>query len=222
MRFVVVRHGETDWNLNGRMQGHAPVPLNETGREQADRVGRYLAREYEFDRVVSSDLLRTRETTARIREHVGEVPVEFDPAWRERDLGVYQGLSYPDMHERFPEFGLGEAAVRAAEEVPENGESLLQVRGRVVSAWESLVESSADGETTLVVTHGGPIYLLLGHAKSMDIDDALLEHSQSNCGVNEFHHDGRIRLVRENVTEWDDGEAIDGAFGSADGRAAGE
>lgn len=218
MQVVVVRHGETDWNRDGRMQGHAPVPLNETGREQADRVGRYLAKEYAFDRIVSSELLRTRETTARIREHVGEeVPVEFDPAWRERDLGVYQGLSYPDVHERFPEFGLGEAAVRAASEVPESGESLLQVRGRVVDAWESLVENRNEDERVLVVTHGGPIYMMLGHVKSMEIDEALLSHSQANCGVNEFRANGEgTELVRENVTAWDDGGVLDGSFGSAE------
>lgn len=220
MRVVVVRHGETDWNLNGRMQGHAPVPLNETGRAQADRVGRYLAREYAFDRVVSSDLLRTRQTAEHVLEHVGDVPVSFDSAWRERDLGVYQGLSYGDIHERFPEFALGEAAVEAASETPEGGESLLDVRSRVVDGWNAVL--GGDEETVLVVTHGGPIYMLLGHVKDLDVKAALLDHSQSNCGVNEFHHDGTTRLVRENVTEWDDGSAIDGAFGSADGRAAEE
>jgi probable phosphoglycerate mutase len=219
MRVVVVRHGETDWNLNGRMQGHAPVPLNETGRGQADRVGRYLAREYAFDRVVASDLLRTRQTAEHVREHV-DAPVEFDSAWRERDLGVYQGLSYGDIHERFPEFALGEAAVRAASEVPEGGESILQMRDRVVEGWRELL--GGGDETVLVVTHGGPIYLLLGHVKELDVETALLEHSQSNCGVNEFHHDGTTRLVRENVTEWDGGEALDGAFGNGDGRAAEE
>jgi probable phosphoglycerate mutase len=219
MRVVVVRHGETDWNLNGRMQGHAPVPLNETGRRQADRVGRYLAREYAFDRVVSSDLLRTRQTAEAIREYV-DAPVTFDRAWRERDLGVYQGLSYGDIHERFPEFALGEAAMEAAAETPESGESLLDVRERVLDGWNAVL--GGDEETVLVVTHGGPIYLLLGHVKDLDVKAALLEHSQSNCGVNEFHHDRTTRLVRENVTEWDDGGAIEGAFGRADGRATGE
>ena len=63
MRIVVLRHGETAWNDEGRMQGWAPVPLNETGREQATAAGRHLADEYEFDAVYASDLERTRETT---------------------------------------------------------------------------------------------------------------------------------------------------------------
>jgi probable phosphoglycerate mutase len=190
------------------MQGHAPVPLNETGRSQADRVGRYLAAEYDIDAVASSDLLRTRETAEHILHYLDDVPTGFDRVWRERDLGVYQGLSHGDIHERFPEFALGEASVKAADQVPESGESLLELRDRVLTGWETLL-GRADG-TVLVVTHGGPIYMLLGHVKELDVQTALLEHSQSNCGVNEFQYDGhKTRLCRENVTEWADDGATD-------------
>ncbi len=209
-RVLVVRHGETDWNLHGRMQGWAPVPLNGTGREQADAVGRYLAREYDIDRVVSSDLHRTRETTERVTAHV-DAPVAYDRAWRERHIGVYQGLEYEDVVERFPEFAIGETGFEAADQVPESGESLLDVRDRVVEAWGTLLDggagSIADDElgTTLLVTHGGPINLLLGHLKGMDARPSLREHSQSNCAVNELRVDGGgVEVVSENVTEWED------------------
>jgi len=210
-RVLVVRHGETDWNLHGRMQGWAPVPLNGTGREQADAVGRYLAREYDVDRVVSSDLHRTRETTERVTAHV-DAPVAYDRAWRERHIGVYQGLEYEDVVERFPEFAIGETGFEAADRVPESGESLLDVRERVVEAWGVLLDDEAgasgdDGEweTTLLVTHGGPINLLLGHLKGMDARTSLREHSQSNCAVNELRvDDDGVEVVRENVTEWED------------------
>jgi probable phosphoglycerate mutase len=215
MRVVALRHGETDWNRNGRMQGHAPVPLNERGREQADRVGRYLAERYEFDRMVASDLERTRETAALVAGHV-DVPITHDAAWRERGLGVYQGLTYEDVRERFPEFSLTEAALDALDHVPEGGESLVQVRDRVVEGWESLLAAGDTEETVLVVTHGGPIYVLLGHVKGMDLRTTFLEHSQANCAVNELHHDGTTRVCRENVTEWDDGASLEGAFGGGD------
>jgi probable phosphoglycerate mutase len=210
-RVVVVRHGETDWNLHGRMQGWAPVPLNDTGREQADAAGRYLAREYDVDRIVASDLERTRETTERVLAHV-DAPVAYDSGWRERHIGVYQGLDYEDVVERFPAFALGETGIDAADKVPESGESLLDVRERVVEAWRSLLDdepgagSTADDgwETALVVTHGGPIHLLLGHLKGMDVRTSLREHSQSNCAVNELHVDGDgVEVVRENATEWE-------------------
>jgi probable phosphoglycerate mutase len=197
------------------MQGHAPVPLNETGRSQADRVGRYLATEYDIDAVASSDLLRTRETAEHILGHLGDVPAQFDRVWRERDLGVYQGLSYGDIHERFPEFALGEASVEAADQVPESGESLIELRDRVLTGWETIIGRS--DQTVLVVTHGGPIYMLLGHAKELDVRTALLEHSQSNCGVNEFQHDGdETQLHRENITEWADNGTIDAGVENTD------
>ncbi|WP_276260237.1 histidine phosphatase family protein [Haloglomus litoreum] len=212
---VVVRHGQTDWNSEGRMQGWAPVPLNERGREQAVAAGEYLAGEYDVDRAVCSDLLRTRETAARLCDPLGLDPagerVEYTRAWRERDLGVYQGLTYADIYERFPEFGLGEAAVRAASETPEGGESLLALRERVLTGWADLLDAADGDETVLVVTHGGPIHLLLGHVKALDVREAFLEHSMANCGITVLEHPPEasvadtaeaVAVVDENVTEW--------------------
>jgi probable phosphoglycerate mutase len=133
--------------------------------------------------VVSSDLLRTRETTEALRERLDDPPVEFTREWRERDLGVYQGLEYEDMLERFPAFALGEAAARAAAEVPDGGESILGMRERVMAGWSSVAETAG---TTLVVTHGGPIHRVLGHAKGMDVATAVTDHEQANCAINEF------------------------------------
>lgn len=200
-RIVAVRHGETDWNQEGRMQGWAPVPLNETGREQAAAVGAWLAEEYEFDHAVSSDLLRTEQTTEILLEANGELPVSFEPAFRERDLGVYQGLSYAAVEERFPTFGLGETAYRAIDAVPEGGESFRDVRSRVVRNFESL--STVDAETVLLVTHGGPLCILLGHAKGLDLTESLVSHRPENCSVTEFHVDEEVTLRRENVCAWD-------------------
>jgi len=202
-RVVAVRHGETDWNRNGRMQGWAPTDLNATGREQASAVGEWLADTYDVDRVAASDLRRTRATADRILEALEDPPVEYAPDWRERDLGVYQGLTCADVEARFPEFGLGETAFEAAVRVPESGESLRDMADRVTAAFERLV---ATGEgTVLLVTHGGPLHVLLGHAKGMDLETALESHRQANCGVNEFAaSDGEVRVVRENVTAWRD------------------
>lgn len=213
---VVVRHGETDWNRHGRMQGWAPTPLNELGREQAPAVGEHLADRYDVDRVVASDLERTRQTARLLCEPLGIDPegerVGYDRAWRERDLGVYQGLTYEDMYERFPEFGLGEHAVRAAAQVPEGGESLLDLRDRVLDGWATLLAAAGDEETVLVVTHGGPIHFLLGHVKELDTRAAFLEHSMANCAVTVLEHPPDapatataepVEVVEENDTAWD-------------------
>lgn len=197
-RVVAVRHGETDWNRRGRMQGWAPVPLNETGREQARAAGAWLADEYEFDRVVSSDLLRTERTTELLLESIGDLPVSFDSAFRERDLGVYQGLSYADVERRFPAFGLGETAYEATEAVPEGGESFRDVETRVLRGFEELL--TADAGTVLLVTHGGPLRILLGDAEGVDLTTALSTYSPDNCSVTEFRVDDDVTVRRESVS----------------------
>lgn len=198
-RVVAVRHGETEWNRNGRMQGWAPVPLNETGREQAAAAGEWLAGEYAFDRAVSSDLLRTEETAELLLEAVGETPVAFEPAWRERDLGVYQGLTCADIEARFPTFGLGEAAYEATEATPEGGESLRDVERRVLGRFEEFTSTSG---TVLLVTHGGPLCILLGHAKGFGLTEALSTHHLDNCSVTEFRVDDGVDVVREDDSAW--------------------
>ncbi|MFC7138449.1 histidine phosphatase family protein [Halosimplex aquaticum] len=199
---VAVRHGETTWNRKQRLQGWAPAPLTDRGREQADCLGAALTERHDFDRILSSDLHRAEETVEILREHV-DAPVTFEPAWRERDVGVYQGLLFDEMFERFPEYELDAAGPEAAHKRPESGESLVDVRDRVVERWETTLAECESGETVLIVTHGGPIRLLLGHLKDLDIVETILEQSQGNCSINEFevdHETGAVRIVRENDT----------------------
>ena len=199
---VALRHGRTAWNHEGRMQGWAPVPLDERGREQATAAGAWLADEYAFDAVYASDLQRTRETAERVLEQLPNEDVHYEGAWRERDVGVYQGLTYEDVSERFPAFALGEAAADAADRRPDSGESLADMYDRTTARFEELCETHAPDDTLLVVTHGGPIYMLTGHVKGLAIREAVLEHSQDNCGATVFDHDGSTEVVAENLTGW--------------------
>jgi probable phosphoglycerate mutase len=200
---VALRHGETTWNREQRLQGCAPAPLTDLGREQADRLGAVLAEGYDIDRILSSDLSRAEETAVTLLEHV-DASVTFESAWRERDLAVHQGLSVDEMSERFPEYDLGAAGPEAANRRPESGESLADVRERVVERWETTLAESEPGETVLVVTHGGPVRLLLGHVNGLDIVETILEQSQGTCSTNEFAFDretGAVRIVRANDTD---------------------
>lgn len=200
---VAVRHGETTWNREERMQGWAPTPLTDLGREQAGQVGAAIGDEYETDRILSSDLYRTMEMAELLLEHF-DAPVTFESAWREHDIGAYQGLPKDEMFERFPEYGLWEVGPEAAYEQPESGESLAEVRERVVERWETLLTECDPVETVLIVSHGGPIRLLLGHVKNLDIAEAIMEQSQANCSINEFHYDhetGETTIIRENDTD---------------------
>ncbi|MBP1921753.1 putative phosphoglycerate mutase [Halorubrum alkaliphilum] len=192
---LFVRHGTTTWNETDRIQGWAPVGLSETGRAEAATVATHLSAARDVDAVVSSDLARTVETAERIANATG-VPVETDQRLRERDFGVYQGLSSATFFERFPKLDLLENGTDAAAYTPESGESWLTVRDRVHAAFDDLSDRP---ETTVVVTHVNPIRLVVGECRGLDVVSSLTELSAANCSVTEFT-DGEIR--RENDTEF--------------------
>jgi probable phosphoglycerate mutase len=174
--------------------------LNERGREQARTTGRQLTSDYDFDRLVSSDLRRTRETTALVRECGTYPEPTFDSGWRERDFGVFQGFTDPELFGTFPEYDTGTGR-DSVETTPPDGESFLDARERVFDAWGRLLDDAGDDETILVITHGGPIYIMLGHVKGMDLPNAIETHSQHNCGLVELEttpDSDHVELVREN------------------------
>lgn len=208
---LLCRHGQTDWNAERRLQGWAPVGLSERGREQAAALGTAIADAHDVDEVVASDLARTRETAEHVAEATG-APVRFDRGWRERGFGVYQGLPYAEVQERHPEFDLGTSSIVGLPATPEGGESLEAVRERVFDAWErlhadagSIASAGNDGaatddDTVAVVTHGGPLHLVLGRVKGLSVEASLRAGSQGNCAINEVRPNGDDEFVvrREN------------------------
>jgi probable phosphoglycerate mutase len=209
---VLVRHGETAWNRDDRVQGWAPVGLTDRGREQARELGAHLASSCAVDRVLASDLRRARETAALLHESGVTPAPTYTRHWRERDVGIYQGLSAEKLFGKHPEFSAtaGEMGVRSR---PAGGESLLDLRERVLAGWEALLDEAKPGETVVLVTHGGPIYALLGHVAGTDLPSAFLEHAQDNCALTEVRvrldpdaadGDSRATIVRKNETPWRD------------------
>jgi probable phosphoglycerate mutase len=139
---VLVRHGETDWNLERRYQGHLDPPLNAAGRAQSERLAQELAGEA-FDAIYSSDLSRALETAEIVGARLG-LPVVTDPGLREVDLGSWAGLTRAQVIERF-----GESPTH-------DGETRGEHTGRVVEAVRRIAARHPAG-TILVVTHGGSI-----------------------------------------------------------------
>src|SRR6186997_3178407 len=99
-RILLVRHGQTDWNAAGRWQGHEDIPLNATGLEQARALANHL-RARPISAVYSSDLKRAQMTGAAIAEALG-LALKTDPRWRELHLGVFQGLTTPEINAKYP------------------------------------------------------------------------------------------------------------------------
>lgn len=176
----LIRHGETDWNLAGRWQGHADVPLNDLGFAQAQLLAQRLQHEQmHFDAIYSSDLARAYQTAWEIGAAV-RVAVQLLPNLREIDVGTWSGLTYEEIK---AQFSAEMEVLRQGEDIPRGGgETLRGMRHRVVEAVEALAKHH-DGETLALVTHGGCIRMLLAHAERFEGD-----------GFKRFPHIGNTSL----------------------------
>ena len=186
MTFIsLVRHGQTDWNLAKRIQGSSDIPLNGTGRAQADATGRALAGG-RFDAVFASPLSRALDTARIIAEHLGLGEPGTLPAVAERQYGEAEGLTGAEILERWPE-GTPVPGRETREEV-------------VKRALPALVElgGAHPGQNLIVVSHGGVISSLVRHVT----DHALPGPGEviPNGSVHRFRYDdGRLTLDRFNL-----------------------
>lgn len=152
---LLIRHGVTDWNQARRWQGHADIPLNETGRHQAKALARRLA-DWSLEAIISSDLQRCRQTAVAIAAHHPLEPV-YDPLWRERDVGAFSGLTGPEIKSRFPHLWGNER--RGLIDPPE-GEPYQALRQRAWQAYQKVL-AAHHGRTVAVVSHGGLLHVLI-------------------------------------------------------------
>lgn len=162
-RLLLVRHGETQWNVEGRIQGHVDTPLNPLGQTQARALGKRLLGE-RFDAVYSSDLLRAYATARCAVGDTGRGIIR-EPRLRERHLGVLQGLTATEAVTRAPAAWQAYKGHDPAQAL-EGGESLPEFARRVTEFAEHLVRTHA-GERLLLVTHGGVLDILYRHAAGM-------------------------------------------------------
>jgi broad specificity phosphatase PhoE len=150
-RLVFWRHGRTTWNAEQRFQGQTDIPLDETGVAQAARAAKALAR-LQPSRIVTSDLSRARMTADQLSA-LTDLPVHPDPDLRETFAGEWEGLTRPELEERF---GVQLSQWAAGADVrPGGGETRVEVAARVVAAVKRSLEVVEPGQTLVVATHGG-------------------------------------------------------------------
>ena len=164
-RLVVVRHGETRWNVASRIQGHADSPLTAAGEAQAAAIAARLATE-RFDRLVSSDLGRALATARAIAGRTGHAVVA-DARLRERNYGVAEGLTYGEIGVHYPEV-FSRVRDTDPDYVVPGGESRRQLFERVRDAFESLAREH-DGLRVAVVCHGGVLAALYRHVRAIPV-----------------------------------------------------
>lgn len=151
-RILAIRHGETAWNVGNRIQGQLDVPLNDTGRWQARRLGAALADEA-IDVIYTSDLVRARETAQALAGGAGARRLVPDTGLRERHFGIFEGKSWAEIEEHWP---LESERWRRRDPAfgPEGGETLTQFYERAVAAATRLARAHP-GQTVALVAHGG-------------------------------------------------------------------
>jgi probable phosphoglycerate mutase len=189
-RLIVVRHGETQANLDGRWQGHGDSPLTKTGIAQAQAVAQRL-QGYRFSRLYSSDLGRALQTARIIADRTGH-EIVLDERLRERHLGIFQGLTRAEMAARYPEeWHLYRTA--GPDVVIPGGESARQRFERSTSCLREIALNHP-GETLVIVTHGGVLNGLLRHTLDIPLE-APRRFRIPNAGINVFLFDGENWLL---------------------------
>ena len=164
-RFIVVRHGETQYNVESRIQGHGDSPLTATGRAQARAIAERLARE-KFDALVASDLGRAMDTARAIGERCGHVVVP-DARLRERGFGVGEGMRYDEIDRAYPNIFSRTAEADPDATIP-GGETRRQFHDRIREAFAALCAEHA-GKRVTVVAHGGVLAALYRHIHGIPV-----------------------------------------------------
>jgi len=163
-RFCLVRHGETDWNMQHRLQGHEDIPLNLTGLLQAQRAA-YALKNERFVALYCSDMQRAHQTANAIA-YPSRLLTRASPYLRERHYGVFQGLTYDEAAKKYPGLYDHFKSRDPSFALPCGGESLNNLVGRIIDTLTTLAGRHI-GEKILVVTHGGVLDVVYRLATGM-------------------------------------------------------
>jgi 2,3-bisphosphoglycerate-dependent phosphoglycerate mutase len=171
-RVLAIRHGETSWNVDTRIQGKLDIGLNDNGRKQAERLGAALAKSQAqeplnvISAIYSSDLWRAYDTALSISQATG-VPVVTDEGLRERGFGVFEGKTFDEIAQLWPDQSL-RWRQRDPHFCPEGGESLTQFTERILKASQALAAAHL-GQQIALVAHGGVMDVLYRAATGQGI-----------------------------------------------------
>lgn len=203
-RILAVRHGETTWNRDTRVQGHTDIALSERGRWQAARLAGAL-RDEPIAAFYASDLSRAFDTASAVAEVHGK-PVHAHTGLRERGFGRFEGLTWAEIESLHPQDALSWRK-RVPDFAPPGGESLLQLRERVIATVDDIA-ARHPGEQLMLVAHGGVLDILYRAATRLELQ-APRSWDLSNTAVN------RLLWTPEGLTlvGWaDTGHLQDGAL----------
>ena len=167
-QLCLIRHGQTDWNLEGRYQGQSDVPLNEKGLEQAKSLIEKLKGQT-FAAIYSSDLMRAQQTAEPIANMLG-IPIQIEPRLREINQGEWEGVLVDDIRARYAEIW-SKRTVDPANVRPPGGETVREVATRVYAALDD-VSRLFPTESVIIVSHGLSIATAICRDKGIPVGQA--------------------------------------------------
>ena len=180
-KIYMVRHGETTWNSEGRVQGQTNIPLSDIGKTQAKLAGERLS-SVKFDAIYSSDLDRTLQT-AEIIASLSDVKVVTNPALRERFFGIFEGLTIQQREETYPDL-FKESTKNNIDFSPPEGETITETYIRISEAVQHYKNQHIE-ETILIVGHGGSMRCAFTSLLELPLE-ASFKFVLSNCGITIF------------------------------------
>lgn len=201
--FILIRHGETDWNRELRFQGQLDVPLNAIGQQQAQRAGGRLANEL-ADHLITSDLLRTQQTAAPIsllRPAQAALAAQLNAGFREQSFGKLEGMSVPEIQQTLPQVWTRWTQFDADYTV-EGGETARQFHARVMQAMSTLAQSHRD-KTLIIVTHGGVLDMIYRTAQAQPLSGPRVAQIP-NGGINRVRSIDRAGRFEFEIIDWAD------------------
>jgi probable phosphoglycerate mutase len=167
-QLCLIRHGQTDWNLEGRYQGQSDVPLNKNGLAQAETLKETL-KEKNFAAIYSSDLIRAQQTAKPIADMLG-IPIQIEPRLREINQGKWEGVLVDDIRARYAEIW-SKRTVDPANVRPPGGETVREVATRVYTALDDISRLFPRGQL-LIVSHGLSIATAICRDKGIPVGQA--------------------------------------------------
>lgn len=204
MRLYMIRHGETAWNKERRIQGQADIPLNEFGRMLAEKTAKGLS-DIRFDICYTSPLFRARETAALILAG-RQVPVIEDDRIAEMAFGEYEGRCCSRVGWNLPEEFRRFFDAPDRYKAPDGGENFAEVKGRTGKFLEELYKKEEYQKSNiLITTHGAALAGLLNNIKGKSLAEYWGEGVHKNCAVTEVEvTGGKPVIISENVVYYDD------------------
>lgn len=166
-RILAIRHGETAWNVDTRLQGHLDIPLNDEGLRQARHLAHALAQHDRIDAVYASDLSRAHTTANAIAQAMGH-SVSTHPGLRERHFGAFQGRTFAEIEAELPDHAWHWRKRTPDWTPPDGGESLVALHARIVNTVDELA-ARHPGQQIVMVAHGGVLDILYRAATRLDL-----------------------------------------------------